>query len=154
MSPCDLDLHPGNLGELNRFARGFQMSKLTFTALTVFAAVLVAFASTAAAHSSKGGNGVVKSGTCSASSTSKLKAKADDGRTETEFEVDQNRSGQRWRVTISKNGTTVFRGTRTTQAPSGSFSVHRLLAGGAGGHIAATATALGSGETCRASISF
>jgi len=130
------------------------MYKLTFTAVTVFAVVLVAFATTAAARDSKGGTRIVKSGTCSASSQSKLKAKTDDGRIETEFEVDQNRVGKRWRVTISKNATVVFRGIRTTHAPSGSFSVQRLLAGGAGSRIVATAKALGSGETCRASISF
>jgi hypothetical protein len=130
------------------------MYKLTFTAVTVFAAVLVAFASEAAAHDGRGGNRIVKVGTCSASSHSKLKAKADDGRIETEFEVDQNRVGKRWRVTISRNGSAVFHGIRTTQTRSGSFSVERLLAGGAGSRIVATAKALGSGETCRASISF
>src|SRR4051794_38935663 len=103
------------------------MYKLTFTAITVFAAVLVAFATTAAARNGNGGNNrIVKLGTCSASSHSKIKAKADDGRIETEFEVDQNRVGKRWRVTISKNGAVVFRGIRATHAPSGSFSVERL----------------------------
>ena len=123
------------------------MYKLTFTAVTVFAAVLVAFASTAAAHASKGGNRIVKSGTCSASSH-EAQGKGGQRSIETEFEVDQNRVGKRWRVTISKNGTAVFRGIRTTQAPSGSFSVQRLLAGGAGSRIVATAKALASGETC------
>jgi len=134
------------------------MQKLTFTAIAVFAAVLVAFASTAAAsggsddHGGRGGRAITKTGTCSAVSHSKLKAKADDGWLETEFEVDQNRVGKRWRVTIVKNGSTVFRGIRTTHAPSGSFEVRRLLAGSSG-RIVATAKAFGSGETCRASIS-
>ena len=130
------------------------MYKLTFTALVAFAALLVAFASTAAAHDGGGGRGITKAGTCSAASHSKLKVKADDGRLETEFEVDQNRVGKRWRVTILKNGSTVFRGIRTTQAPSGSFEVRRLLAGGAGSRIVATARSLSGGETCRAAISF
>jgi hypothetical protein len=133
------------------------MYKLTFSAIAVFAAVLVAFASTAAAKDGggdRGGNrGVVQRGQCSAASHSKLKAKHDDSRLETEFEVDQNRSGQRWRVTITRNGSTVFRGIRTTQGQSGSFEVERLLAGGAGSHIVATAKALNGGETCRASVS-
>src|ERR1700749_500713 len=135
------------------------MYKLTFSAIAVVAAVLVAFASTAAAsggsddHGGNGGRAVTKSGTCSAASHWKLKAKADDGRLETEFEVDQNRVGQRWRVTIARNGSTVFRGVRTTQARSGSFDVERLLAGGAGSHLVATAKSLRSGETCRASLS-
>jgi hypothetical protein len=110
-------------------------------------------ASTALASGHKGGRGIVKTGKCSASSHWKLKAKADDGRIETEFEVDQNRVGKRWRVTISRNGAAVFRGIRTTTAPSGSFSVHRLLAGPAtGSRIVATAKSLQSGETCRAAL--
>src|ERR1700751_1660426 len=135
------------------------MYKLTFSAIAVVAAVLVAFASTAAAsggsgdHGGNGARAVTKSGTCSAASRSKLKAKADNGRLETEVEVDQNRVGKRWRVTTVKNGSIAFRGIRTTQAPSGSFDVHRLLAGGTG-RIVATAKSLTSGETCRAAISF
>ena len=142
------------------------MQKLAFTVFALLAAVLVAFASTAAASGGSddppgddhGGGKVTrtlaKSGTCSAASHSKLKVKADDGRLETEFEVDQNRVGKRWRVTIKRNGSTVFRSIRKTQAPSGSFEVRRLLAGGAGSRIVATAKALGSGETCRAAITF
>lgn len=138
------------------------MQKLTLTVFAVLAAVLVAFASTAAASGGSddpvgddhGGKvtRTLKSGTCSAASHSKLKVKTDDGRLETEFEVDQNRVGKRWRVTIKRNGSTVFRGIRKTQAPSGSFEVRRLLAGGADSRIVATARALGSGETCRAAI--
>ena len=142
------------------------MQKLTFTVFAVFAAVLVAFASTAAASGGSDdppgddhGGGkvtrtVAKSGNCSAASHSRLKVKAEDGRLETEFEVDQNRVGKRWRVTIKRNGSTVFRSMRTTQAPSGSFEVRRLLAGGAGSRIVATAKALSSGETCRTAITF
>jgi hypothetical protein len=139
------------------------MQKLTFTTLAVLAAVLVAFASTAAASGGSddprgddhGGNVTrthAKSGTCSAASQSKLKVKADNGRLETEFEVDQNRVGKRWSVTLKRNGSTVFHSIRTTQAPSGSFEVRRLLAGGAGSRIVATAKSLSSGETCRAAI--
>jgi len=139
------------------------MQKLTFTTLAVLAAVLVAFASTAAASGGSddprgddhGGNVTrthAKSGTCSAASQSKLKVKADNGRLETEFEVDQNRVGKRWSVTIKRNGSNVFHSIRTTQAPSGSFEVRRLLAGGAGSRIVATAKSLSSGETCRAAI--
>src|SRR6476619_4875525 len=127
------------------------MRKLTFSAIAVLAVTLVAFASTAAARGTKGGSPVIKSGQCSTSSHWTLKAKADDGRLETEFEVDQNRAGKRWLVTITRNGSTVFKGIRTTQAPSGSFTVRRLLAGAAGSRIHASAKALSSGETCSAS---
>jgi hypothetical protein len=126
------------------------VKKIAITTAAALVAALSVVASTALA---KGGPGVVKAGKCSASSHWKLKAKADDGRIETEFQVDQNRNGKRWRVNIVSNGSTVFRGMRTTVAPSGSFSVRRLLAGPAAGtHIVATAKALKSGESCRASI--
>ena len=81
----------------------------TIGLLAVLGAAL--FASTASA---KGGDRAVRvNGTCSAASTSKLKAKLDNGRIEAEAEVDQNRVGRRWRVTIVQNGRTVFTGVRT-----------------------------------------
>jgi hypothetical protein len=126
------------------------MKKLTLTGIAALVAMLALLASTAFASGHKGGRGIIKTGKCSASSHWKLKAKSDDGRIETEFEVDQNRVGKRWRVTIMRNGSAVFRGVRTTTAPSGSFEVRRLLAGpSAGTRIVATAKSLQSGETCR-----
>jgi hypothetical protein len=59
------------------------------------------------------------------------------------------------RVTLVRDGSTVFRGIRTTVAPSGSFTVRRLLAASAGTtRIVASAKALQSGESCRAVVSF
>ena len=70
-------------------------------------------------------------GKCSASSTSQIKLfKADNGRIETEFEVDQNRVGANWNVKDS--GVVVARTTATTTAPSGSFTVRRLIPNRAG----------------------
>jgi hypothetical protein len=129
------------------------MHKLTLIGIASLVALLAVAASTALASGGKGGRGVVVGGKCSAGSVSKLKAKFDDGRVETEFEVDQNRVGRRWRVTVTQNGARVFTGIRTTVAPSGSFSLHRLLAGSASNRIVATATALRGGETCRAALS-
>ena len=77
------------------------MQKLTFIGIAALAAMLLALAPTALAGGSKDGDGVVKRGKCTASSTWKLKVKSDDGRIETEFEVDQNRVGKRWRVTLT-----------------------------------------------------
>jgi hypothetical protein len=131
------------------------MQKLTFIGIAALAAMLLALAPTALAGQSKGGKGIVKQGKCTGSSTWKLKVKSDDGRLETEFEVDQNRVGKRWRVTLVRDGSTVFRGIRTTVAPSGSFTVRRLLAASAGTtRIVASAKALQSGESCRAVVSF
>ena len=131
------------------------MQKLTIIGIATLAAMLLALAPTALAGGSKGGDRIIKRGKCTASSTWKLKVKSDDGRIETEFEVDQNRVGKRWRVTFVRGGSTVFSGIRTTVAPSGSFSVHRLLAASAGtNRIVASAKALQGRESCRAVISF
>lgn len=131
------------------------MQKLTFIGIAALAAMLLALAPTALAGQSKGGKGIIKRGKCTGSSTWKLKVKSDDGRLETEFEVDQNRVGKRWRVTLVRDGSTVFRGIRTTVAPSGSFIVRRLLIASAGTtRIVASAKALQSGESCRAVVSF
>ena len=128
------------------------MKKVAFTGFAALVAMLFVVASSALASGHKGSPGIVKTGKCSGSSHWKLKAKADDGRIETEFEVDQNRVGKRWHVILKRNGSVAFNGIRTTRAPSGSFEVRRLLAGGAGTRIAATARSLQTGETCRAAL--
>ena len=119
------------------------------TPLTIALAIAaLAFASSAAADERPG---VLKTGKCSAGTSWKLKAKPEDGGIEAEFEIDQNRAGRRWSVVLRRNGSVVFRGTRRTAAPSGSFEVRKIVPGG--GRIVATARALSTGETCRAAIS-
>jgi hypothetical protein len=109
-----------------------------------------AIAPTTALAKHGGGDGNTARGTCSKGSTAKLKVKPDDGRLETEFEVDQNRNGVRWKVVLRRNGRRVAATTATTRAPSGSFELRRLLTGTAGAdRITATATSP-SGETCTA----
>jgi hypothetical protein len=89
-------------------------------------------------------------GTCSESSSAKLKVSRDDRRIETEFEVDQNRNGVRWKVVLRRNGKRVVATTATTRAPSGSFELRRMLTDGPGAdRVTATATSP-SGETCTA----
>jgi hypothetical protein len=93
---------------------------------------------------------VIRTGNCSRASDWKLKLKLDDGRIETEFEVDQNRNGQRWRVVLRRDGAVFFRGIRTTRPPSGSFEVERRPVNRAGrDRISARAVNLRSGEVCR-----
>ena len=95
----------------------------------------------------------IKRGSCSAATDWKLKAKPRDGRMEVEFEVDSNRNGQRWTYTLRHDGVVKASGTRTTRAPSGSFSVERRLPNAPGVHtFRATATNTRTGETCRASL--
>ena len=67
-----------------------------------------------------------------------------------EFQVDQNRNGVPWTVTLSRNGNPITSLTATTRAPSGSFEIHRVIAGQLGtDRITAIATRA-SGETCTA----
>jgi hypothetical protein len=94
-------------------------------------------------------------GTCTAGSHSKLKLGPRGGTIEAEFEVDSNKVGQRWTVTLSDNGVRVFTGARTTTAPSGSFSVGTRIANRAGrDNVVARATNAATGESCvaRASV--
>jgi hypothetical protein len=96
----------------------------------------------------------VRPGKCTGPSTSKIKAKLDNGRLETEFEVDQNRNGRRWSVVLRRNGRVAFRGIATTRGPSGSFELRRFLGNAPGvDRISATARALRGGEVCTASTS-
>ena len=118
-------------------------------------AALVAGALLVVPAATAGGSGaeVIKRGTCTGSSTWKLKAKHDDGRIETEFEVDQNRVGKRWRVALRHDGAVVFRRVRTTRAPSGSFEVRRFLNNADGpDRIVTRARALATGEICRGAL--
>jgi hypothetical protein len=121
----------------------------TTTALAASAALAtVALAAPAATAGDDDGR-VEKRGSCGGTTDWKLKAKHDDGRIEVEYEVDSNRNGQTWNVKITDNGVRIFKGTRTTKAPSGSFSVELRTADRSGTDtIRATATNPGTGETC------
>jgi hypothetical protein len=89
-------------------------------------------------------------GVCTQQSTSKLKLTREKRGTEVEFEVDQDRSGVPWNVTLRRNGHRVASLTATTRGPSGSFEIRRVLAGRLGiDRITASATRA-SGETCTA----
>ena len=103
-------------------------------------------------ENAKGGNAKRVTGKCTGGSTSKLKAKPDNGRLETEFEVDQNRNGVTWKVTIRRNGNLAVKTNARTKAPSGLFSVeHRLTNGSGSDKITARATR-SSGEVRKASL--
>jgi len=117
--------------------------------LAIAAAALVVVPATWA----KDGDVLVR-GTCTSSTTSKLKLSEEDGRIEVEFEVDQNRNGVRWSVVLRRPTTVLVRTTRITRAPSGSFELRRVVADLAGrDRITARATSP-SGEVCRATAAF
>jgi hypothetical protein len=107
-----------------------------------------AAALTVAPLASAKGPGVRVSGVCTQNSTAKVKLSREDGRIEVEFEVDQNRNGVPWKVTLRRNGSRVASATARTHAPSGSFSLRRVISG-AQGTVAAVATRA-SGERCTA----
>jgi hypothetical protein len=98
---------------------------------------------------------VIRRGSCSGATDWKLKLSPENGRIEVEFEVDQNRNGRRWRVTLKREGDRFFRGIRTTQPPSGSFEVRRVATNGPGADwFVAKARNLRSGEFCRGTARF
>ncbi|WP_205697683.1 hypothetical protein [Conexibacter sp. SYSU D00693] len=95
---------------------------------------------------------VRRAGSCGRGATSKLKLKHDDGRIEAEFEVDRNRAGERWRVTLSRGGRVLVRGTARTAGRSGSFSFERRISD-LDGADRVTARAVGpDGLTCTATV--
>jgi hypothetical protein len=99
------------------------------------------------------GNDVRSKGTCSGNSTSKIKVKPDNGRLQVEFEVDQNRNGQDWRVKLKDNSDVVVRDTATTKPPSGSFSFERRIDDRSGkDSIVGVARNKASGERCTAKV--
>ena len=92
---------------------------------------------------------VIHKGACSGSSNWKLTLSPENGKIQVEYEVDSNKAGQNWRVKLFENGNRIFRGTKTTQGTSGSFTV-RVLANNTAGtdSFKAHALNLGNGETC------
>jgi hypothetical protein len=89
----------------------------------VFALVTAFVLLVPAGIASAGQNDVIREGSCVDASDWKLKVSPENGRLEVEFEVDQNVSGDRWRVRIRHDGDLAFRGVRTTKGASGSFEV-------------------------------
>ena len=98
---------------------------------------------------------VIKNGSCSGSSTWKLKLSDEDLGKEVKIEVDQNVVGDRWKVRFVLNGDIVFDGKRVTKAPSGSFKVRRVLTDTAGDdRLKVRARNRTTGEICQARARF
>ncbi|MCC6223508.1 MAG: hypothetical protein IT201_08465 [Thermoleophilia bacterium] len=118
---------------------------------TIAAALAAALVATPAALAGEP-HEIERSGTCSAGSEWDLDVEREHGGIRVEFEVDQDRTGVRWDITLRQNGRVVFRAQRTTQPPSGSFELRQLLDDRPGrDRIVAVATR-SSGERCRASV--
>ena len=118
----------------------------TIAATAIGAAVL------ATGAAAKDGD-ILVAGTCTGPSDAKLKLSEEDGGIEVEFEVDQNRNGVRWTVTLFRNGTQVARRVRVTRGPSGSFEARFVTRNGPGtDRFVARATR--PGERCTARGAF
>lgn len=123
--------------------------------VSVLAAATLGGASLAGAPAALAGDDVIREGPCSGASDWKLKVGPENGRLEVEFEVDSNVVGQTWRVRLLQDGERIFRGTRTTQAPSGSFEVRQLATDQPGSDkFVGQAVNPDTGETCQGSVTF
>lgn len=121
----------------------------------VLALALVASLTLAVPAASAGDRDVIERGSCSGSSDWKLKLSPEDGRIEVEFEVDQNQTGDRWRVRIRHDGELAFRGTRRTAGASGSFEVRIVEPDGSGrDRFVGRARNLSTDEVCRGVATF
>jgi hypothetical protein len=116
------------------------------------ATLLVALVPLAATAGAKDGD-VRRAGSCSGGTSAKIKLSPEDGRIETEFEVDQNRSGVTWRVVLRRNGAVAARARRTTGGRSGSFEIRRVLPDGPGSDSISARAVSPSGEVCTANAS-
>jgi hypothetical protein len=102
--------------------------------------------------SAKNGPGVRVNGSCTQNSAAKLKLSREDSGVEVEFEVDQNRNGVPWRVTVRRNGSLVASTTKITRGPSGSFTLRRVITGAHGSIVANASRSSGERCTARAAI--
>jgi hypothetical protein len=126
-----------------------RMSRIGALALVTATALLPA-----AAAQAKDGD-VIRRGSCSGSADWKLKASPENGRIEVEGEVDSNRNGQSWNWRIKHNGSLSASGSRTTKAPSGSFTVRRVVVNLKGAdNIVFKARHPNSGQVCRGALTF
>lgn len=104
----------------------------TLSGTTLAAALTVPLLWAAGPAAAASGHGVTNRGSCSQHGSFKLSAKHDDAAIEIEYEVDTNRSGQRFAVRLTDNGTVIAKRTATTAGRSGSFTIAKRTADRAG----------------------
>jgi hypothetical protein len=108
----------------------------------------------AASSAPKAATAVVTTGSCSGSSTWMLTLKLDNGRIESDIDVQTNAAGQLWKFTMKDNGVKFAGGKKTTVA-DGSWSATRFATNLTGpDHITVNAKNTVTGETCAASGTF
>lgn len=119
-------------------------------ALTTVGAAGVAQASVPGSAAAKSPR-VIATGTCGNAAT-KLKVSAEDTGTQVEFELDQNVTGKKWSLSLTRNGAAVARATRTTKGPSGSLHWRVTPGGASNGTFAVTSTRGGTSCTLTATL--
>jgi hypothetical protein len=129
------------------------MKSITKTTVSVAAAALglsVAAATPAVANDGD----TTRAGNCSGAARTELTLSPENrGTMEIDFQVDANRRGQRWEVTMFKSGRRVHQVVRTTRGRSGSFTAHKLVSNRSG-LVRVRAVRLGDGQRCGASARF
>jgi len=132
--------------------KGAIMKRMLTVAVTAVVALALSAGVTPAATAAT--RAVVKTGSCSATSTWKLTLKKDLGRIEADVEVQTSHAGQQWRSRFADNGTVFARVTKTTVA-DGSFSATRFATNQAGAdRIRIRSVNQTTGEVCRATATF
>jgi hypothetical protein len=110
--------------------------------------VLAAFALMLAPTAQAKDGDVLVRGSCTGATSSKLKLSEEDGAIEVEFEVDQNRNGARWTVSIVRGSNRIARMTRVTRGPSGSFEARIVAADRPGRDVFRARAVSPRGEVC------
>jgi hypothetical protein len=128
---------------------------MSFRTLAGIGAALALTVTATAAPATANDGDVERRGSCSGATDWKLKASPEDGRIEVEGEIDSNRNGQTWRWRLVHNGTLSARGRATTQPPSGSFEVRRVVVDLQGtDKLTFVARHRRTGEVCRGTVRF
>jgi hypothetical protein len=121
-----------------------EMTKLTVSVAAAALGLSVAAATPAVANDGD----TTRTANCSGAARSELTLSP-----ENDFQVDANRRGQRWEVTMVKSGRRVHQVVRVTAGRSGSFTAHKLVSNRSG-LVRVRAVRLGDGQRCAAGARF
>ncbi|MCB1131122.1 MAG: hypothetical protein KDN05_08335 [Verrucomicrobiae bacterium] len=127
------------------------MKLLPFRSLTAGTLLFVAASLLPSVSDAKDGD-VITRGRCPGGVKTKLKASPENGRVEVEYEIDQARPGDRWRVVIKSNGRTILRTVRKVNS-AGNVEVRKLAANASGTEtIRVRGKNLRTGHSCTLSL--
>ena len=121
----------------------------SITKMTVSVAAAALGLSVAAATPAVANDGdTTRTGNCNGAARTDLTLSPENrGTMEIDFQIDANRRGQRWEVTMFKSGRRVHQVVRVTRGRSGSFTAHKL-ASNRRGLVRVRAVRLGDGQRC------